>query len=153
SDPVALHAEFLRRRYVPDERIDHTCPVLTHHALYEAIRVIDPFGILYLFTNASAKDAQLEEAVKAWARAKSLAIHPKVTGSCSPLDPSYVSIADTTGGQALFMKPSEINDVSKLIDPLFSGDLEPLLIASSVLNGGSNDYTIAVDSTITSLTA
>ncbi|MBC7489054.1 MAG: hypothetical protein H7240_02610 [Glaciimonas sp.] len=77
------------------------CPELAFGGLLRAVEAA-PEGIkLFLFTDASAKDAELEGAVTTAAVAKKIEINFNASGSCSPIDPSYYRVAAATGGQVI----------------------------------------------------
>lgn len=94
---------------------------------WEAVRrAIDASGAnvdLLLITDASASDAIQEPAVSAWAQAKRIRIQKYISGSCSPLDPSYEASAKKTGGTLNLIEPD--------------GDALSSAIASAVATTGS----------------
>lgn len=63
-------------------------------------------GDLYLLTDASASDAGQAGAVTLQAQAKRIRLHQYVTGSCSPLDETYVEAARDTGGSTNLVEHS-----------------------------------------------
>lgn len=124
------------------------CPELSQAGLLSAISGSSSDAKLYLFTDASAKDSALAGNVAATANAKKISINYVVTGSCSPIDPAYIRVAEETGGQLLFVARSEVGQVFKLIEPSLSGDLRPLLTLNDAFSGPANSYTALVDTSV-----
>ena len=125
------------------------CPELSMSGMLNAIEASSSGSSLYLFTDATAKDSFLGGNVVAAARAKDITIQAYLFGSCSPIDPAYQAITSETGGQLLFLQrtTSETEKLFNLITPSLTGDLQPILISKSQLNG-SKEFFIPVDSSI-----
>ena len=128
------------------------CPELTQTALLSAISGSTNHGGLILFTNASAKDAGLAGNVSAAANAKKISINYVVTGSCSPVDPAYIRVAQETGGQVFFIRRSEVGSIFPLLEPSLAGDLRPMLVVNDQFTGGDRNFDVPVDSTVTRVT-
>lgn len=124
------------------------CPELSQAGLLSAISASSSGAKLYLFTDASAKDSALAGNVAAAANAKKISINYVVTGSCSPIDPAYIRVAQETGGQLLFIARSEVGQIFHLIEPSLSGDLRPLLTLNDRFAGTANSYSVPVDGTV-----
>ncbi len=77
------------------------CPELTNTGLKRALEAAPGKSSLYVFTDASSKDGSLAAEVKALAQNKKIAVTYLVTGSCSPIDPTYYEISAASGGQVL----------------------------------------------------
>ena len=124
------------------------CPELSQSGLLEAVDASLPNSTLFLFTDASAKDSDLGNAVIAKARDKSIVINYALSGSCSPIDPAYVRGASETGGFLLSMTRAS-GDVTKLL-PLFlaqaRGDLTRIISSAGTI-AGVESVTAPVDST------
>jgi uncharacterized repeat protein (TIGR01451 family) len=129
------------------------CPEMSQAALLSAISGATGGGHLYLYSDASAKDANLAGNVSAAANVKKVNINYVITGSCSPLDPAYIRVAQETGGQVFFIRRSEVGAMFHLIEPSLSGDLRPMLVLNDQFTGGSaKNFDVPVDSTVTRVT-
>jgi von Willebrand factor A domain-containing protein 7 len=129
------------------------CPELSEAGLYQGVSAALSNSQVYLFTDASSKDASLAGAVNSLARQKSVAITPMPTGSCSPIDPAYKANAFETGGQLFVLAPSELASVFELVKPQLAGDLSVLQSVTGNLGGTLKPTTseFSVDSTVTQL--
>lgn len=103
------------------------CPELSQTGLISAVEASFVRSLLYLFSDATAKDSRLANQVIARAQAKRTRLNYALTGSCSPIDPAYVRGADETGGQLFRLAPSELPKLFSLIEPQLSGDLETIV--------------------------
>ncbi len=128
------------------------CPELSQTGLLRAVAASQSDARLYLFTDASSKDASLVGSVIAAAQAKQIQITPLLFGSCSPIDPAYVREAQETGGQLFFLSPSEAGLTFSLIRPQLKNNLVPVMSASGTLSGGSKEFPIPIDSSVQSAT-
>jgi hypothetical protein len=72
--------------------------------------------------------------------------------SCGRADPSYLRVANETGGQPLFFKPSEVGRSSQFMRDLSGSNHELLLWATETLDRSPRAFTVPVDSTIQKLT-
>ena len=124
------------------------CPELSQGALLKAVGESLPDSSMFLFSDASAKDAGLGGAVNALAQDRNIRISPILTGSCSPIDPVYKRNATETGGQLFVIERGQVQSLTPLVLPQVTGDFEPLLLASGVLGGAPSEFTIAIDSTV-----
>ena len=124
------------------------CPELSQGALLKAVGASVPGASMFLFSDASAKDAALGATTNALARERDIRISPVLTGSCSPVDPVYKRNATETGGQLFFVDRGEVESLFALVAPQVTGDFETLLLASGSLAGASRDFPIAIDSTV-----
>jgi len=122
------------------------CPELSQSGLLEAIDASLPTSNLYLFTDASANDSGLANAVIAKAKEKDIVINYALMGSCSPVDPAYIRGASETGGLLTFMQRNEVGKLTNLFLTQLSGDLTRILSSGGVLSGVSSTA-FPVDST------
>lgn len=83
------------------------CPESTNAALRSAVAAAPTGSTLFVFTDASSNDGHLAAEVMAAAQAKRITINYAASGSCSPIDPSYYSIAAATGGQVIVTEHTE----------------------------------------------
>ncbi|MBE8988348.1 hypothetical protein [Nostoc sp. LEGE 12450] len=128
------------------------CPELSMTGLLRAVAASQSDSNLYLFTDASSKDASVVGNVIAIAKAKQIKINPLLFGSCSPIDPAYVKVAEETGGQLFFLRTSEAGSTFNLIKPQLSGNLVPIVSVRSTLSGGSRTLDVPIDSSVESAT-
>lgn len=128
------------------------CPELAQEALFRAVNGGEVRSQLFFFSDASSKDSSKSGKVLSAANKKKTVINYILTGSCSPVDPAYVTVAQGTGGQVFLIFPSETNRIFSLIEPALRGDLEPLLIVKDVHDGTPKEYVVPVDSTVTGVT-
>ena len=92
------------------------CPELAMTGVFNGVSVADEGGALFLFTDASAKDAGLAGVVASLAAKKDIKIYAALFGSCSPIDPAYLELATRTGGQVFFLDRSEAGQITQLAD-------------------------------------
>ena len=52
--------------------------------------------------------------MSALAQSKRIQVYFVLFGSCSPIDPGYIQIANETGGQVFFLTPQEVDQAAKL---------------------------------------
>ena len=127
------------------------CPELAITGVYDALSVADEGGDLFLFTDASAKDASLVGAAAALAVKKDIKIYAALFGSCSPIDPAYIELATRTGGQVFFLNRFEAAQVTQLADLTVRNNAVQIL---SVLDNypSAKFYTVPADSTLKRIT-
>ena len=124
------------------------CPELANTALLQAIGRSKRGSSLFLFTDASSKDHLLALSVIAAASLKGIGITPLLTGSCSPIDPAFVNIAEQTGGQLFFLNPSELGQVFGLVEPQLTGDFVTIARAQRTVGGPAEEFSAPIDSTV-----
>jgi von Willebrand factor A domain-containing protein 7 len=124
------------------------CPELSQGALLKAVGESLPNSSMFLFTDASAKDAGLGGAVNALAQDRDTRISAVLTGSCSPIDPVYKRNTTETGGQMFVVQRGQVGSLFSLVAPQVTGDFEPMLLASGLLASTPREFTIAVDTTV-----
>lgn len=129
------------------------CPELSMTGMLQALNSMeDEGGELLMFTDASSKDASLVGAVEGIALSRSISISPMAFGSCSPIDPGYIRLANNTGGQLFVLSGAEAGSITKLADFLNRSNAVDVLHASGTLSGTAKTYDVPVDSTITRVT-
>ena len=145
-------SELLNRVNAINVRGGDDCPELSQSGLLKAIGASNNDSKLFLYTDASAKDAGLAGNVAAAASSKNITVNYIVSGSCSPVDPVYFQVAQETGGQVFFVPGSETESVFNLIEPSLSGDLQLIsIINDSIVSGETKQINTPVDSSITQL--
>jgi hypothetical protein len=128
------------------------CPELAMSAAYYALSDSDEGGDLFIFTDASAKDFGLIGAVSALAVTKDIQVYCFIFGSCSPIDPVYVQLAEQSGGQLFALDPSEAGGVTNLVSFSVRSDAVDLLSIADSVSGSPKTYPVPVDSTMTRVT-
>ena len=130
------------------------CPEYAETGLLRAIAACQPNSSLYTFTDASAKDSSLGPSVAAAAKRQSVTVTHFLTGSCSPIDPSYLLVSEETGGQVFMLDryAGEVYKVFELVRPQLAGDIATLLSARAMLAGDTREYSVPVDSSVTNVT-
>ncbi|XVJ70989.1 MAG: VWA domain-containing protein [Rhizobacter sp.] len=99
--------------YSPGNR---DCPEMSMSGLLRAVNAAPERARLYVYTDASAKDARLWPHVMAQAEAKRIRISFMSSGSCSPVDPVYYTLAAQTGGQVYKLDGTTASDSAKALD-------------------------------------
>lgn len=128
------------------------CPELGQTALLNSLDKAEVRSQLYFFSDASSKDSNLANKVESLANDKKTTINYSLTGSCSPIDPAYIKVAQATGGQVFVINPNETGLLFNLIQPSLKGNLEPILILQDANSSVEKTYTLPVDSSITGIT-
>ena len=144
------------RRGIRDGNIDNGCSKPIMQGLYNAIAAQQTPGPIYLFTDASAKDAELANIVIATARAKNQNIYAIVTDKCTPdmkADPVLLKVTKETGGQLFQVSQSgeELTGIFDIVKSLASEEYEHLFIIQDELTDSEKNYSIQVDSSVNSL--
>lgn len=127
------------------------CPELAMTGMYNGLSLADPGGDLFMYTDATAKDASLAGAVISLAKSKDIKIYPVLFGSCSPLTPGFLQAAAETGGQVFFLFGSEAANVTQLADLVVRNNVVQLLSLVDTYPGAKS-YTVPVDSSMSRLT-
>lgn len=123
------------------------CPELSQSGLISAVEAAFVRSLIYLFSDATAKDSSLANQVIARAQAKRTKLNYALTASCSPIDPAYIRGADETGGQLFRVTPAEVPKLFSLIEPQLSGDLETIARRDfDLVTGEGRSVDIPVDS-------
>jgi von Willebrand factor A domain-containing protein 7 len=128
------------------------CPELAMHGALDAVSASYPDSKLFLYTDASAKDADLATAVIGTAQANNIQIDFFNYGSCSPIDPSYAQVANATGGQAFFLQRTEAGSTFSLIQPQLGVSPVTITNANGVMGSAAQTFSVPVDSTLGSIT-
>jgi hypothetical protein len=77
---------------------------------------------------------------------------PFTPGTCGRVDPSYIRIAEQTGGQPMFLQPSEMAAAGHLMRETTLNDTDAILYATAHLAGQSRGYAIPIDSAVKRVT-
>ncbi len=77
---------------------------------------------------------------------------PFTPGTCGRVDPTYIRTAEVTGGQPMFLQPSEMAAAGHLMRSSVSSSSDALLYATAHLGGQKRSYSIPVDTTVKSVT-
>ncbi|MBK1612477.1 hypothetical protein CKO44_03240 [Rubrivivax gelatinosus] len=128
------------------------CPELSMAGSYSAVDLSDDRGDVFVFTDASSKDASLAFAVSSLASTKRVKVFYALFGSCSPYDPAYFSVANASGGQVFTLAASEAGTVTRLSDILARNnavDVESR--QGSVVTGAPVTIPFSVDSSMSKL--
>jgi hypothetical protein len=128
------------------------CPELSMTGMLGALPEMDKGGDLFMFTDASSKDAGLAGNVSSIASSNEVSVYPVLFGSCSPIDPAYVRVANDTGGQVFVLSPAEAGQITKLADFVVRANAIDLLAVAGNLSTGPQTFAAPVDSTMTSVT-
>lgn len=128
------------------------CPELSMTGALRAVNAAPEASQLYLFTDASAKDAALAGNVITQARAKQITISVIAFGSCSPIDPAYFAMAAETGGQLylLAQTTAETEKIFGLVTPYVVGTPKPVFIGKGSI-GGARSINLPIDPAALSL--
>ena len=87
-------------------------PELSMTGMLRAVAASEERGTVFMFTDASSKDASVTGAVASLASQKKVKVFPMTFGSCSPIDPGYFRIAEESGGQLFELAISEAGKVT-----------------------------------------
>src|SRR5262249_25885737 len=128
------------------------CPALAMDGVLKALGPADPGGELFAITDATAKDSARRDEVSALARSKNIRVHWILFGSCSPIDPGYIQIANETGGQLFFLTPQQVDQASRLPGLLVGTNSVRLLSVRDSVASDSKVYDVPVDSTMADVT-
>jgi Tol biopolymer transport system component len=128
------------------------CPEFSMTGMLQALDHLDAGDELLMFTDASSKDGVLAGAVESAAVSKGVRISPVTFGSCSPLDPAFIRVADATGGQVFQLGQTEAGSITRLADFIVRSRSVDLLHISDTLTGSAKTYAAPVDSTMTRIT-
>lgn len=77
---------------------------------------------------------------------------PFVPGTCGRVDPTYIRTAEATGGQPMFLQPSEMAVAGHLMRSSVSSSSDALLYATAQLGGQKRSYSIPIDTSVKSVT-
>jgi hypothetical protein len=128
------------------------CPELAMAGALGAVDASDEGGDVFLFTDASAKDAGLMGSVQSLAASKQVKLFFALFGSCSPFDPAYFALANGSGGQVFILSRSEAGSITQLADLLVRNDAVDVEITQATLAGIDKVVPFVVDSQMSRLT-
>jgi hypothetical protein len=92
----------------------------------------------------------LISATVAWGQMASQAPHPFAPGSCGPVDPTYIRVAEQTGGIPFFFQRSEVAQSTKLM--LFGSGQNHVTLLWAKGQATSNEFVVPVDSSLEQVT-
>ena len=127
------------------------CPELSMAGTEKAVDLSDDRGSVIIFTDASAKDAELFPSVSALASTKNVKIFYALSGSCSPVDPAYFSVANASGGQVFTLSAFEASTITKLIGILAKNNAVDVENRQGSVDGTQVTIPFFVDSAMTKL--
>ncbi|MGI9430838.1 MAG: hypothetical protein ACR2PQ_01405 [Myxococcota bacterium] len=150
TDPLALQAVVEAVELVSGG----DCPEPSLGAVLAAVGRASPNSQLFVFTDASAKDAELAGGVADAAVARRVRLDFVLTDRCggAEFDPVFARLARATGGSVLLIGEDEVPDLFALIEPGLGGDLEPLLIVDAVLDDEERTWDVPLESDLESVT-
>jgi len=130
------------------------CPEPSLGAVLAAVGRAAPNSQLFVFTDASAKDAELAGGVADAAVARRVRLDFVLTDRCggADFDPVFARLARATGGSVLLIGEDEVPDLLAMIEPGLGGNLEPLLIVDVVLDDEQRTWSVPVESNLESVT-
>src|SRR5262249_21727403 len=128
------------------------CPELAMAGTKSALEAMGEGGDLFVWTDASAKDAALSGTVTAIAESKHVRVHFTLSGSCSPIDPVYVQIANDTGGHVFVVTEADVATAAVLPRLVVGAGSVHLLSVRDAVASGTKDYPVPVDGTLTDVT-
>ncbi len=117
-------------------------------AMLQALGEMVDGGELLMFTDASAKDSAASVSVDIVALQKKVKVVQRAFGSCSPIDPGYIRLANDTGGQLFVLSPDEAGKITKLADFDTNPNAVDLLYVHDTLAGAPKTFDVPVDSTM-----
>lgn len=124
------------------------CPELAMLGLRGALEVAAPNSIVFLFSDASAKDHELYDEVVQIVLKKQIRVYFLLTGDCgSPNDPEFLvygRVASASDGQVFNMRNSEVKDVFVGLSFMLDTKYEPLK-SYNFENSGRNVVKVSVD--------
>lgn len=129
------------------------CPELPFSGLLDALKKARRKSTLYVFTDASSKDASASGAVQSMANAKEVKVHFIASGSCSPIDPAYYATAAATGGSVIVTSHNQYE--TEAIYPLLQAGLGDgvTLVNATVTPGSSLErIPVSIDESVSRVT-
>jgi len=122
------------------------CPELSMQGAFGAVAASEDEGDVFLFTDASSKDAGLAGAVFSLAASKKVRVTFSLFGSCSPFDPAYFFLANGTGGNVFILGRNEAGTITKLADVAVKNDAVAILATNGNVNASqAQSFTFPVD--------
>ena len=73
-------------------------------------------------------------------------------GRCGPVDPSYIRVANETGGQPFFFSPTELDKSTHVMLETSRTDSQLLLWANAAAGGQVREYRVPLDSSVRRVT-
>lgn len=78
--------------------------------------------------------------------------HRFAPGACGPVDPSYIHIAEESGGQPMFLQRTEVAQAGHFMREMSAENHETLLWAKGVLQGEGREFAVPVDASVERVT-
>jgi uncharacterized repeat protein (TIGR01451 family) len=128
------------------------CPELAMMGMLQGLSASDEGGVMFMFTDASAKDSGLAGTVTSVATSKDIEVYPILFGSCSPTDPGFIRVANESGGQVFLLFRSEAGNITRLADFVIRSNAVNVLSIADSLAGTPKAYTVPVDTAMTKVT-
>lgn len=127
------------------------CPEPSVSATLLAMRAALPNSLVLFATDASASDSGLWGQVTSEMKRRNTRVKPMLSGSCSPVDPAYVAMAQEAGEQVVLLSPDDFTGMADLIEPEVSGDLQTIFTSRGALTGSPRSISFPVDGSVTRL--
>jgi hypothetical protein len=128
------------------------CPELAMAGMLQGLGASEDGGDLFMFTDATAKDSALASNVSSIATSKDIKVFPFLFGSCSPIDPGYIRVANESGGQVFLLNRDEAGTITNLADAVVRSNSVDLLSIGDTLTGTSKSFSVPIDSTLSRIT-
>ena len=128
------------------------CPEFSLSGVIAAAQAADSGATIYMFTDASSKDADLSTVALDLIAQKEIDFFPVVFGSCSPYDPAYFLLAESTQGHVFVLERDDVSTLSAQISALVRPRLQPnrtslVIIHTLLTNNSAWDTSVLLDST------
>lgn len=128
------------------------CPEVSMAAIQRAISAVEDGSSVFVYTDASAKDTSLSDAVAELAASKEVTVYASLMGSCSPYDPGFYRIAEATGGQVFVLDKAESGKISALEEASTRTSTAYLVNTTREVTGSELVVEFPVDPSISRLT-
>lgn len=130
------------------------CPELCIGAIYKAIDACLPHSYIYVFTDASAKDYNLKDSVKALNQQKQSQVVFLLSGYCGDASNRgrkvYDEIADSSSGRVFLINKAQVEEVLKILREDIRNDRVNLMFVSSTEK--SSTFSLPIDSNLEEIT-
>lgn len=128
------------------------CPEKSISGIVEGLHKMTNFGDLFLITDAASNDGIGKKAIaKTLAWKKHVKVHTLAFGSCSPLDPAYITLKGT-GGQLFYLPGTDVGSMVNFIDYVVRPNTVDVFSVEELFNNNTKTYPVSVDSTLTTIT-
>jgi len=127
------------------------CATPMWSAIDSAVEAALPNSTVVAITDASASDTNKEAAVVAATQAKGIKLVKLITGSCSPLDPSYTRGAQATGGSVRILTHDDDGIAAALAGLVTDQSTERTVHTEAATLGGAKTVSFPVETGATAL--